>query len=75
MKIFVTAKPSAKEERVEEIDPTHVVVAVKEPPVQGRANHAIVKALASHFGVPVSRVRIIAGHTSRRKVVEMERYS
>ncbi|MDP2735269.1 MAG: DUF167 domain-containing protein, partial [bacterium] len=50
--IFVTAKPGAKEERIRKVDEMHFEVAVKEPPKQGRANKAIAKALAQHFGVP-----------------------
>ena len=73
MKIFVTAKPGAKEERVEKIDETHFFIAVKEPPVQGRANRAILKALAAHFGVPVSCICIVSGYTSRQKVIEVDK--
>ena len=71
MKIFVKAKPNAKEERVEKIDSAHFVVSVKEPPIQGRANQAIVRALAEFFGVSVSRVTIISGHTSRSKLIDI----
>lgn len=71
MRIFVTAKPSSREEHIEKIDATHFIVAVKEPPVQGRANRAILKALAAHFGVPIARVSIIYGHTSRQKIIEV----
>lgn len=72
MKIFVTAKPAAKEERVEKIDDAHFVVAIKEPPVQGRANAAIVCALAQYFQVAPSRVRIVSGYISRQKVLVIE---
>lgn len=71
MNIEVQAKPGAREERVEKIDDMHYSVAVKEPPVHGRANAAILRALAEYFGLAPSRVRIISGHTSRRKVVEV----
>ena len=71
MKIFVKAKPNAKEERVEKIDSAHFVVSVKEPPVQGRANQAIVKTPAGFFGVSISRVTIISGHTSRSKLIDI----
>lgn len=71
MRITVQAKPGAREERVEKINDEHFMVAVKEPPVEGRANTAIVRALAAHFGVASSRVRIISGHTARQKVVEI----
>ena len=70
MKISVKAKPSAKGALVREVN-GGLHVAVKEPATEGRANRAIEKAIAKHFGVPPSRVRIIAGHTSRTKVVEV----
>lgn len=44
MRIFVKAKPSASHESVEKIDETHYEVAVTEPPIQGRANRAIIGA-------------------------------
>ena len=72
MKIFVKAKPNAREEEVLRVDENHFVVAVKEPPVGGKANEAIVRALAEYFKIPKSQVRITSGHTSRQKVVEIE---
>jgi len=69
MMIFAKAKPNAREESVEKIDEENFVVSVKEPPVQGKANAAIVKALADYFRVLVSEVRIVSGHTSRNKKI------
>jgi len=71
MKIFVTAKPLAKTEGVEKIDDAHFVVAVKEPPREGRANRAIAAALAGHFAVPPSRVRLVSGFSSKQKIFEV----
>ena len=51
MKIFVTAKPNAREDKVEKIDDTHFVVWTTELPVKGQANFAIIKLLAEYFGV------------------------
>jgi len=42
------------------------------PPVDGKANEECVRYLAGWAGVPRSRVRIVTGATSRRKVVEIE---
>lgn len=72
MKILVKAKPNAQKEEVLRVDENHFVVAVKEPPVGGKANEAIVRALAEYFKIPKSQVRIISGHTSRQKVIEIE---
>ena len=71
MKIFVKIKPNAKEEKIKKLSETNFEICVKEPPMKGRANAAVVKALAQQFGVPVSSVNIIIGHSSRQKIVEI----
>ena len=71
MKILVKAKPSSKEEKVEKIDETNFVVSVKEPPVKGKANEAIRNALAVYFKTGSSCVKIVAGFSSRNKIIEI----
>ncbi len=58
-------------EKVEKIDDSHFTVSVKEPPIQGMANRAIVKVLAGYFGVTSSSVKIVSGFTSRQKIIEI----
>jgi len=72
MTIFVKAKPSAREESIEKTDDSHFVVSVKEPPVKGLANKAIVRALADYFNVPLSGVIITSGFASRNKIIEIK---
>ncbi len=72
MKIFVKAKPNSKKESVKKLSETNFEICVKEPPVRGLANAAIIKMLARHFGVPPSAVKIISGHTSRQKIVKIK---
>lgn len=71
MKISVKAKTNAKKESVEKINETEFVVSVKEPPVDGRANWAITRAIAEYFGIAPSRVNIISGQTAKNKIVEI----
>lgn len=71
MKIFVKAKPNAKEKKVEKIDETHFAVWVKEPPRRGMANAAIIRALADFLGIAPARLRIVAGHTDRQKIIKI----
>lgn len=71
MKTFVHAKPKSKKEFVERIDDTHLIVAVKDPPMNNRANLAIIDALAEYYGVAPSRISIIGGQASKDKVVEI----
>lgn len=71
MKIFVKAKPNAKEEKVEKNNDIHFIVSVKEPPIQGKANAAIVKALAGYFNIAPSAINLISGFSSKQKVFEI----
>lgn len=71
MKIFVKAKANSKEEKIERADDAHFVIAVKEPPVQGRANAAIAETLAEHFKVPARQVRLVSGFSSKNKMFEI----
>jgi len=71
MRITVTAKPKKKKEFVEQISPNHYIISVKEPPEQGRANYAIILALAKYFKVSSSEVELVSGHTSKIKTLEI----
>jgi len=71
MKIFVTAKPKSKKVYVKEIDKENFVVAVKEVAEDGKANDAIIRALAEHLQIEPYQLRITSGHSARRKIVEI----
>jgi uncharacterized protein (TIGR00251 family) len=70
MKIQVKVKPNCRTEEVSQEEGSFIV-KVKEPPMEGKANRAVIKLLAEHFGVPQSRVRIVSGFRSKNKVVEV----
>jgi len=71
MKIFVKAKPLSREESIEKIDDSNFIVAVREPPVKGMANQAIIKSLAHYFGVSTLNIKLVSGFSSRHKVFEI----
>ena len=70
MKIQVKVKPNSKSAEVIQ-EGESFIVKVREPPKEGKANHAVIRLLAEHFGVPQSRVRILRGFKSKNKVVEV----
>ena len=72
MKLFIKAKPGAREEKVEKIDDLNFVVSVKEQPIKGKANEAIRNALAVYFKTGSANVKIISGYTSRNKIIEIK---
>ena len=43
-------------------------IAVQAPPVEGRANAALIAFLAETFGVAKNRVEVVSGELSRSKV-------
>jgi uncharacterized protein len=45
---------------------------VSAPPVDGKANEAIVRFLAKLAGIPAAAVRIVSGFTSSTKIVELD---
>jgi uncharacterized protein YggU (UPF0235/DUF167 family) len=71
MKIFLKVKTGAKEEKIEKIDDSRFFVSVKERPIRGAANEAIIKSLAKYFDVSSNRIKIIAGHKAKQKIVEI----
>lgn len=70
MRFFVHVKPNANEEKVMGTG-VNLIVAVRASPREGKANEAMVRVLAAYFNVPKSTISIVAGHTARRKVVEV----
>lgn len=71
MKIAVTVVPRARTTRVEPLADGGLRVRVAAPPHAGQANAAVIEALAAHYRVPKSRVRIVSGGAGRRKLVEI----
>lgn len=49
-----------------------VLIRVKAPPVDGKANEALCRLIAKRAGVAPSRVHVTRGHSSREKTVEVE---
>lgn len=78
MRISVRVKLKSREEKVEKTVIQRLTgpeeqyqVYVKELPVDGKANEAVILALAEYFKVPKAQIHIIVGHTSREKIVEV----
>jgi uncharacterized protein YggU (UPF0235/DUF167 family) len=86
MKIIIKAKTRAKVTKVERVDQpvldlgeekgkTKLVtykVAVKEAPINGKANEAIIEALAEYFDTAKSNINLISGQSSKQKIFEIK---
>ena len=71
MKIEVRVKPGSKLTEVEKQPDGTYVVKVKERATEGRANEAVIEAIAEYFNVPKSAVDIIRGHKTRVKIIAL----
>ena len=71
MIINVKVFPNSKMESLEQIDTSDYIIRVKERATEGRANAAVIAAIADYFGVRKRSVSIVRGSKSRKKVVEI----
>ena len=71
MKIFVKVKAKAKENKIEKVGENHFKISVKEPPVRGKANLAVIENFAEYLKIPKAKIRIISGQTSRNKIIDI----
>ncbi len=68
----VKVKPNSKRQNVEEVADGSLIVHLKSPPVEGKANEELIKLLAAKFDVPKSSIRIKSGLSSRQKLMEFD---
>jgi len=70
-RIYINAKPNARQIKVKEIDATHYLVWVTAPSDRGQANEAVIKSLAKFLSLPPSGVILISGIKSRKTVFDL----
>jgi len=71
MKITVRAKTGSKKNHVSEIQTGYYRVDVTTQPIHGKANAAIIKALAKHLHIAPSHLSIVRGATAKTKVIDI----
>lgn len=62
-------QPGAKRTEVAGLHGDALKIRLAAPPVEGRANEALLKFVAASFGVPLRQVELKQGGQSRHKVV------
>lgn len=45
---------------------------IRQPPVHGVANEAVIHEVARWLGVPLRSIRIVSGHTASTKILEVD---
>ena len=71
--IQVRVQPNAKHEGWCGLwNGTHWKIALKAPAVDGKANEALIEFLAHYTKLPKRSFKLLAGQTSRSKIIEIQ---
>ena len=71
VRLTIHAQPRAAADQVVGLHGDAIKVRLTAPPVDGAANEALVRFLSTVLGIAPARVRLTAGSTARRKLVEI----
>lgn len=71
MLIKVKVFPSAGKQEIIKKSQDSFEIWVKEKPIQGQANRAVISALASYLRIPQENIRLIKGFKQRNKIFEI----
>lgn len=73
MKIKIRVLPrSSRNEVVGEMADGTLKVKLTAPPIDGKANGALIILLAKYFGVKKDKIKLVSGLTSKNKTVELD---
>lgn len=71
-RIAVKATPNARAHEIRGFAGDVLVVRLKAPPIDGKANEALVRLVAERLGLPRAAVTLDHGATARRKLLRIE---
>lgn len=71
MYIRVRVFPGAKKQKVTKLEEHSYELVLREPAERNLANHKVREVIAQEYKVEKSRVRIVTGHHSPAKILEL----
>jgi uncharacterized protein (TIGR00251 family) len=71
LRIRLRLSPNAKQNTWLEIQGDVRKIAIKAPALAGAANQALIRFLAEYYKMPASAIKLINGHQSRLKSLEL----
>ena len=67
----VRVQPGANKNEIVGVQQDALKVRISAPPLEGKANKALIQFLAKQLGVKRNQVEIMSGHTSRIKTIHV----
>jgi len=75
MLIKVKVFPSAGKQEIIKKNEDSFEIWVKEKPIQGQANRAVISALAGYLKIPQENIRLIKGFKQRNKIFQINGFN
>jgi len=72
VRLRVQVRPGAKRSAVTGRSGDLLRIAVAAPPIEGRANEALIAFLAEELRLPRRQIQVLRGATSRQKLLEID---
>lgn len=71
IEVHIRAMPRASKNQIQGIYDGALKIRLTTPPVDGKANQALIKFLSKTLGIAKSQIELTQGDTSRRKTVRI----
>ena len=71
IELFLHCQPGAKKREVQGIYGDRLKIRLAAPPLEGRANEALITWLSKTLKVPSSKIELLSGDTGRQKRVRI----
>jgi uncharacterized protein (TIGR00251 family) len=69
--LAIKVKPNSRIEELVQLEDGSWEARVKAPPVDGKANAALIALVAAHFGVRKAQIILKSGASGRKKVLQI----
>ena len=71
MRVNVLVKPNSRKKKIEKLPDGSYQIFISAPARDGLANEAVIESLSEFLSLPKSRVQILKGLHSKKKIVEI----
>jgi len=71
MRIYIKVTPRSSKNEVIRISEGEYKVRITAPPVDGKANEALIEILSDYFKVAKSNITIVGGKSAKTKMVDI----
>ncbi|MCY7274999.1 MAG: DUF167 domain-containing protein [Phormidesmis sp. CAN_BIN44] len=69
----IKVKPNSKQQKIEQQEDGSLLVYLRSPPVDGKANQELIKLLSNRLNLPKCHITIKSGVSSKHKLIELDR--